>query len=360
MNLSPTSDKTSEEQKKKLEFIIHSNDIGDVLTKNEFDTENYKEKPKETKEINVSPSPTFSSIRKENLKPLESIINEQNTNNNFTLNVVKNDSFTNLQRYLQNFSDKNTENIDFEYIFKPSNSVLKKINEKFNLNNNINYQNILKSEPSHIPALKNGGIVKEPTVAYLHENEAVVPLDRINKFSEFIKSTNKNSVKNTSNNISNYSNVKNNNSNLSETLGVSNTSTSNISKNDMNSMINQLSSNTASTSSISKNESVNVKNTSRNVSTVSKNENISNVNDIRKTMTERNNSQKIYNERNLTKIENRQNVQSNNQPMIVNSQQPQDPQVGEVKLGSVYGGSSSRANFMTGTFKIPGWRTMLG
>ncbi|MFZ9376953.1 MAG: hypothetical protein ACO25K_07495, partial [Candidatus Fonsibacter ubiquis] len=210
MQLTPTSEKTSEEQKKKLEFIIHSNDIGDFMKKNEFNTENYKPKQEESKEVNIKPSPSFSSIRKESYKPLESISKEETTNNNnFVLNLYKNDSFNNLQKYLNNFTDKNTKNVDFDFVFKPSQSVLKQIKEKFIKNNNTSYNNVLKSQPSYIPALKEGGIVKEPTVAYLHENEAVVPLNRIDKFSEFIKSTTKNSIKNNSNNSSSTNNVKN-------------------------------------------------------------------------------------------------------------------------------------------------------
>jgi len=56
-----------------------------------------------------------------------------------------------------------------------------------------------------LPALRQGGYVKTPTVAYLHENEAVVPLEKSKEFGNFIQE-----VKDT-NNVKIEKNISNSN-----------------------------------------------------------------------------------------------------------------------------------------------------
>jgi hypothetical protein len=156
--------------------------------------------------------------------------NQNNSTNKLNLDKKSNTNVNQLTEY------KNTsKNIDFDHTFLPSNDVLSEINQKFysrvvnklgktNKNNSsmmkminidssktTNDSKIVTSKSSFsktsnaLPALRQGGYVKTPTVAYLHENEAVVPLEKSKEFGNFIQE-----VKDT-NNVKIEKNISNSN-----------------------------------------------------------------------------------------------------------------------------------------------------
>jgi hypothetical protein len=162
---------------------------------------------------------------------LKSILNKQNIDNAIATNLTMDTSkifsdtigaenITSLKNSIQNknqlhsSSEDTTNNMDFDHTFIPSSEVINEIHEKFyskttnklgktngvssaykmvNLSNSKNEQNNFISSKNGMgknigamPALRAGGFVKTPTVAYLHENEAVVPLEKSKEFSKFV------------------------------------------------------------------------------------------------------------------------------------------------------------------------------
>ena len=144
----------------------------------------------------------------------KSIVNFSNLTSDFidpsTIVSIKNNSLTNSIKNLEQKSD----NIDFDHTFIPSENVVNQIREKFynrttnklhktagssssfklisnsskeNAKDNfVSSKSYMAKHSNAMPALRAGGFVKTPTVAYLHENEAVVPLEKSKEFSKFI------------------------------------------------------------------------------------------------------------------------------------------------------------------------------
>jgi hypothetical protein len=220
MELTISKEKTSEEQKEKLKNLFESNDIEKNIVKNNIDSEQYKVEPKKTFTVEQPNKPLFSSIRKDVGSVLEKILQEQNEVNNYYMNSTNNSTARKIEENntfispktiknsstdlfnqqknvtnIENNSSNQQKNIDFGSIFKPSKNVLNEINQKFNTSSDLNVNNVLKTSPT-IPALKDGGIVTKPTVSYLHENEAVIPLNKTEKVNKFITSLTRNNANN--------------------------------------------------------------------------------------------------------------------------------------------------------------------
>ena len=213
MKLQKSKKKTPEELKNRLNNLFDTLNIEKNIHKTDINAESFKIPEKEMILEQKTPQLNLKSLKKELLKPLESIIN-----NNFsklslvnTKNINKNTNVNNIQyTNYRNFSPNSTTlkkisensifsptqenkkvlNIDYKTFFSPSENTEKNITNEFykNSNKNINLKNITKNN-NLIPGLQKGGVVKEPTVAYLHENEAVIPLKDSNEFSNFIQNT---------------------------------------------------------------------------------------------------------------------------------------------------------------------------
>jgi hypothetical protein len=146
--------------------------------------------------------------------------------------------------------------------------------------------------------LRAGGYVKTPTVAYLHENEAVVPLDKSKEFSQFV------------------SEIKTSDSGMLE---------KNITNNDVSRM------NT---------ESLSTKDVIKEMMTTisAKLDSISKKETTKAAASQRSSGESIG----PAAISSPESVQGNN------------------NVGSIYGGSGSTNSFFGRTYRIPDWRTRMG
>lgn len=224
MELTISQETTSEDQKEKLKNLFQSSDIEKNIVKDNLDTSQYKIEPKKAFISEQNTKPLFASIRKDMDSVLDRILQQQNEVNNFYMNssnnsvarkIQENNTFIspktennqatnvfnqekNITR-LENNSSNQQKNIDFGSSFKPSKTVLNEINQKFNTANDLNVNNMMKTSPM-IPALKEGGIVTKPTVSYLHENEAVIPLNKTEQVNKFMSSFSKNNTNNVTKN----------------------------------------------------------------------------------------------------------------------------------------------------------------
>jgi len=211
MKLQKSKKKTPEELKNRLNNLFDNLNIEKNIHKTDINAENFKIPEKEILSEQKNPQLSLKSLKTELLKPLETIINNNfsklsivNTKNTNKNNTVQNNQYSTYRNFSPNTtmvkkitennifspsqSDKKVLNIDYKTFFSPSEKTENKIIKEFykNSSENINLKNITKNN-NLIPALKEGGVVKEPTVAYLHQNEAVVPLKQSNEFSNFIQ-----------------------------------------------------------------------------------------------------------------------------------------------------------------------------
>jgi hypothetical protein len=210
MELTIAPQETSKDQKEKLKNIFESNDIDKNIIKTQIDSDQYKIEPKKSFIQEPKTPSLFSSLIKDQLAPLEKILQEQNTINNYYMQSNNNSLIKKIQENNQGNSYSQEKNIDFGSSFQPSETVMKEINQKFNDIKDLNINNVMKTTPV-LPALKSGGIVTKPTVAYLHENEAVVPLTDKEKMNQFMNTMNKNTINNISKNDNgqNISDIRN-------------------------------------------------------------------------------------------------------------------------------------------------------
>lgn len=236
-------------------------------------------------------------------------------------------------------------NIDFNHTFIPSESVIREIQEKFysktvnrlgktatsptfklignsntiesvndNRSMNSSISNTINNKKSNrknmvsskaymangtgaLPALRAGGFVKTPTVAYLHQNEAVVPLDKSKEFSKFISDVSSN--------------------------------TSSVEKNVSNS------------DAISMGTEVNTDTSTRDI-----------LQKITKLIE--------VNSKQISEVMQKQSAPSAPVMMPQQTREPTPAQQGTNNLGNAYAGSGSMSDFFTRSYKIPDWRVRLG
>jgi len=227
MKLEKQENKIDSNQKEKLRSIFDNNLSFDI-EKNYINTEQYKNIKKEIPVVEKNNPIKFSSIRKpveqinktfnDNVKNFYNIINNSNYYKNLSNFITnKKDNLSNKFYTLTSIKKEDNKNIDFKNMFLPSNEINEQIQKVFyktdlknnveNLKNNFSNTTINNSvnkinQTKVIPALQEGGVVKEPTVAYLHKNEAVIPLKGSDKFNEFINTITKETVKTISKNES--------------------------------------------------------------------------------------------------------------------------------------------------------------
>lgn len=312
MKLEKSKKKTPEQLKNRLSNLFDNLNIEKNIHKTDINAENFKVPEKEILPEQKNQQLNLKSLKKDLLKPIESII--ENKFNNLSLMQIKNNTknvntFNTSHTNYRNFSPNSTAikkisentiflppqtnkkvlNIDYKTFFSPSEKIENKITKEFykNSTENINLKNITKNN-NLIPALQNGGVVKEPTVAYLHQNEAVIPLKQSNEFSTFIQ-------------------------------------------NAMNTVLK---------------DSV-------------KNETLKNINGMKTTntfnsMTQKNN---IDNSKKETKQQQQISLDApiNLSQQINSREEPKGP-----KIPVVYAGSPSKMDFMKSTIRTPKWRTSLG
>jgi len=206
MNLIKSKKETNPEQKEQLKNFFQGSDLEKNIQKNNLNPEQIKIDQQPEKEAETKPQYKFSSIKKTVDEIIPTVNNVNITNYYNTQSSEKNNfldkKFNLNSNFLSNsnFTEKNVNNksFDFKNTFVPSDNILNEIKEKFyntqqyneNKNNsssieNTNTRNIIKSIVK-IPALAEGGEVKEPMVGYLHENEAVVPLPKSEQFKNVI------------------------------------------------------------------------------------------------------------------------------------------------------------------------------
>jgi hypothetical protein len=230
MKLNKSTNKIPDSLKEKMRNIFLNYDVSKNIDKTQINSEQYKI-PEKQQEVQPQQTPiNLTSLKREIIKPLQLYVNEkiQNislagnkntnnlykkyiTNNSYNKNMNTNTNINQIDSRSTNKAVNQTDsrttnkavNIDYKTLFAPSQTTQQKLLNEF-YNNKIDIKNIT-NKTSTIPALKNGGVVKEPTVAYLHENEAVVPLKQSSEFKTLIQSMNKETVKN----ISKNENVKN-------------------------------------------------------------------------------------------------------------------------------------------------------
>jgi hypothetical protein len=228
MKLEPSKKKLPETKKDLLKSSLMG--FFPTIHKNQLNTESYKTEQKPT-EVTEKPNPLLESIKKDTSKLFSFINNIKNLtkSSNSTTNVKNNSSYFdfNHPRFITNNKEQRnnksidislSSNIDKKTIFKPSMQTLQEINEKFNTN--ISKENILNiTKRPAIPAMQKGGVVKQPTVSYLHENEAVIPLKDSKEFSNTLKIISNETKNNISKNerINNTSEMRNFSSNRSMT-----------------------------------------------------------------------------------------------------------------------------------------------
>jgi hypothetical protein len=312
MELKKSKNKVPQKLKDRIQNLIGDFNTENI-NKNDIKVENYKAPEKENKLVEKSSPISLGSLKKELIKPITNIINEKLNNisfvtnkntSNFTVKNYKNSINTSYKNFSPNsnvfkkFSTNTTFqspqinqkyfNLDYKNLFSPSEKTEKNILNKF-YNDDINLKN-LTNNINLLPALKEGGVVKEPTVAYLHENEAVVPLKQSTQFQNFIEFI---------------------------TKGILNTS--------------------------------------------SKNENIKNILNIKNNTTDKSNKTTIENKNISNKKESANSEISFNTPITLTQQveAPKDS-MSEAKIPLVYGGSSSKIDFITGTTIKPKWRRNIG
>jgi len=243
MNLKTSKKKLPKEKKDQMESFLFG--FLPTIHKSNLNTESYKsEKPINEEEEKTSLMPILSGLKSQTAKIFSYLSGIKNIANNNNQNVSKN---TNNNLYSISYpkiinsnneetKNKNIEiglakNIDQQTIFKPSLELIKNINEKFNTS--LNEENIVNiTKRPIIPALRKGGVVKEPTVSYLHENEAVIPLKESKQFSEVIKIISEQTKNNISKNerINNTADMRSYSTNRSMTQSKSNSSSNKESK----------------------------------------------------------------------------------------------------------------------------------
>ena len=242
MKLNKSTNKIPDSLKEKMRNIFLNYDVSKNIDKTQINSEQYKI-PEKQQEVQPQQTPiNLTSLKREIIKPLQLYVNEKiqsislagnkNTNNLYKKYITNNSYNKNMNtntniNQIDSRSTNKAVNIDYKTLFAPSQTTQQKLLNEF-YNNKIDIKNIT-NKTSTIPALKNGGVVKEPTVAYLHENEAVVPLKQSSEFKTLIQSMNKETVKN----ISKNENVKNTTDMRSySSKSVSNTN--NVSKSESN------------------------------------------------------------------------------------------------------------------------------
>jgi hypothetical protein len=241
MKLQKSKNKVPQELKDKIKNLIDGFSI-ETMEKTDINSENYKAPEKEPELVKTEPGLNLGSIKKELIAPITNIINEKLKNisfhNNKNVNYPTTDNYFNsVNKEYKNFSTNSTEqktskylNIDYKNLFSPSQETQKNISNKF-YDNKTNIKNLTQTT-NLIPALKEGGVVKEPTVAYLHENEAVVPLKESKTFQNFIQTLTKGSLVNNTKNesIKNVSSMRNNTTNIENKTSVENKNITNKSQ----------------------------------------------------------------------------------------------------------------------------------
>jgi hypothetical protein len=241
MKLQKSKNKVPQELKDKIKNLIDGFSI-ETMEKTDINSENYKAPEKEPELVKTEPGLNLGSIKKELIAPITNIINEKLKNISFhnskNVNYLTTDNYFNsVNKEYKNFSTNSTEqktskylNIDYKNLFSPSQETQKNISNKF-YDNKTNIKNLTQTT-NLIPALKEGGVVKEPTVAYLHENEAVVPLKESKTFQNFIQTLTKGSLVNNTKNesIKNVSSMRNNTTNIENKTSVENKNITNKSQ----------------------------------------------------------------------------------------------------------------------------------
>ena len=244
MNFKKSKKEIPETQKDKLKNIFFGNSIEKNIAKNQLNPQNYALEKEEVKPIVIQNNiPKDKTISKSN--NINEITNNKNIVNNFIQNITQNTLKKILENKKFNFklnklstnTIQNNKNIDLGSTFIPSNSLREKmtkvfgIKETYNFKNmaisknnllqesSINNSNTIINQSNAIPALKEGGLVTEPMVTYLHKNEVVVPLEKIKELNSFIKSSNYESNTITKNeSIKNVSSIRDTETNNTEML----------------------------------------------------------------------------------------------------------------------------------------------
>lgn len=196
MKLEASKKKLPESKKEQLKSFLMG--AKPSIHKTIINTESYKVDPAETA-IEEKTDPLLEGIKRDTTKMfsyltnIKNVLKTNNTSNEtiknknlFSFSYPKNISSDTSVSSLKTSNSVMNKNIDQNVVFKPSTSTLQQIHEKFNTSMNpTNILNITKRPM--IPAMRQGGVVKEPMVSYLHENEAVVPLKESKQFSDVIK-----------------------------------------------------------------------------------------------------------------------------------------------------------------------------
>lgn len=244
MNFRKNKKEIPKTQKDKLKNIFFGNSIEKNIAKNQLNPQNYSIEKEEAKPIIIQNNIIKDeSIAKPNA--INQITNNKNIVNNFIKNITQNTLKKILESKKFNFnlnklstnSIQNNKNIDLGSTFIPSTLLEQKMTKVFGVKENYNLKNILISknnllnrsltnntntiinQPNAIPALKEGGLVKEPMVTYLHKNEVVIPLEKIKELNSFVKSSNYESNTITKNeSIKNVSSIRDTETNNTEML----------------------------------------------------------------------------------------------------------------------------------------------
>lgn len=252
MKLSQSKTKTDVNQKDTLKSLFFDSPVDKNIEKPHINTDQFKSEPERPELLLEKKTPVFSTLKQPisdvvkntnvynttNIYPTENNTTESssfdptyNTTNSSFLdpeyNTTKNSAIDNTVNnqissgsIINNTSnttansiagDYTNTDIDLKSSFIPSNETQNKINQTFFDVSKSNVTNMVKPEQA-IPGLQAGGVVKKPTVSYLHENEAVVPLANSPEFSKVVdvikQSTTNNISKNEVN--ANVSSIKNN------------------------------------------------------------------------------------------------------------------------------------------------------
>lgn len=252
MKLSHSKTKTDVNQKDTLKALFFDSPVDKNIEKPHINTDQFKSEPERPELLLEKKTPVFSTLK----QPISDVVKNTNvynttniypTENNTTesssfdptynttkssfldpdYNTTKNSAIDNTVNnqissgsIINNTSnatansiagDYTDNDIDLKSSFIPSNETQNKINQTFFDVSKSNVTNMVKPEQA-IPGLQAGGVVKKPTVSYLHENEAVVPLANSPEFSKVVdvikQSTTNNISKNEVN--ANVSSIKNN------------------------------------------------------------------------------------------------------------------------------------------------------
>jgi hypothetical protein len=264
MKLSQSKTKTDVNQKDTLKALFFDSPVDKNIEKPHINTDQFKSEPERPELLLEKKTPVFSTLK----QPISDVVKNTNvynttniypTENNTTnsssfdptynttnsssfdptynttkssfldpeYNTTKNSALDNTVNnqissgsIINNTSnatansiagDYTDNDVDLKSSFIPSNETQNKINQTFFDISKSNVTNMVKPEDA-IPALQAGGVVKKPTVSYLHQNEAVVPLANSPEFSKVVdvikQSTTNNISKNEIN--ANVSSIKNN------------------------------------------------------------------------------------------------------------------------------------------------------